>query len=152
AETALAGFQGLPHRLEKVREIDGVAWFNDSKATNVAAAIKSIESFAGGIVLILGGKDKGGDFTKLAPLIRDRAIQLILMGKARARIAATVGGRAPTAKGVTMKEAPEAARGAARRGGVVLLAPACASFDQYSGFEARGDDFRRLVLALDGGS
>ena len=149
AERALADFRGLPHRLEKVREIGGVAWFNDSKATNVAAAIKSLESFAGGIVLILGGKDKGGDFTRLAPLIRERVVRLVLMGKARDVIAAQVGAIVPTTKVVTLAEAVEAARTAAAPGGVVLLAPACASFDQYSGFEERGEDFRRLVRALD---
>ncbi len=152
AERALADFRGLPHRLEKVRELDGVTYYNDSKATNVAAAMKSLESFPGGIVLILGGKDKGGDFTRLVPLVRERVAHLVLMGKARDVIAAQVGPIVPTTKVVTMAEAVEAARAKTPRGGVVLLAPACASFDQYSGFEERGEDFRRLVRALAGGS
>ena len=148
AERALADFRGLPHRLEKVRELDGVTWYNDSKATNVAATMKSLESFPGGIVLILGGKDKGGDFTRLVPLVRERVAHLVLMGKARDVIAAQVGPIVPTTKVATMADAVETARGAAPPDGVVLLAPACASFDQYTGFEERGEDFRRLVRAL----
>ncbi len=149
AESALADFRGLPHRLERVRELDGATYYNDSKATNVAAAIKSLESFPpGGVVLIMGGKDKGGEFARLVPLVRERVAHLVLLGKARDVIAAQLGPIVPTTKVVTMAEAVEAARAAAPRGGVVLLAPACASFDQYSGFEERGEDFRRRVLAL----
>jgi UDP-N-acetylmuramoylalanine--D-glutamate ligase len=148
AAQGLASFRGLPHRLEKVREIDGVAWYNDSKATNVGAAIKSLESFPGGVVLILGGKDKGGDFTMLAPLIRERVVHLVLMGHARRRIAAQIGDLAPITEAADMAEAVAAARVRAGRGGVVLLAPACASFDLYANFEERGDDFRRRVQAL----
>ena len=148
AERGLGSFRGLPHRLEKVRELDGVAFFNDSKATNVAATIKSLESFPGKVVLILGGKDKGGDFTQLLPLVRERVAHLVLMGKARDTIAAQIGAAAPATKVVTMAEAVEAARSKAPPGGVVLLAPGCASFDQYAGFEERGLDFRRLVMTL----
>jgi len=152
AERALAGFRGLPHRLEPVRSIGGVTWYNDSKATNVSATIKSLETFPGGVVLILGGKDKGGDFTQLVPLIKRRVTHLVLMGQARDVIAAQIGAVVPTSKVADMKEAVEAARAAAAEGGVVLLAPACASFDRYSGFEERGEDFRRLVLSLPPGS
>ncbi|MEK7282197.1 MAG: UDP-N-acetylmuramoyl-L-alanine--D-glutamate ligase [Acidobacteriota bacterium] len=148
AERGLASFRGLPHRLEKVRELDGVAFFNDSKATNVAATTKSLESFPGKVVLILGGKDKGGDFTQLLPLVRERVAHLVLMGKARDAIAAQIGAAVPATMVVTMAEAVEAARSKAPPGGVVLLAPGCASFDQYAGFEERGEDFRRLVMAL----
>ena len=148
AERGLGDFRGLPHRLEKVRDLDGVAYYNDSKATNVAATMKSLESFPGKVVLILGGKDKGGDFTQLLPLIRDRVTHLVLIGQARDAIAAQLGPAVPTTKTVTLAEAVQAARAAAPEGGVVLLAPACASFDQYSGFEERGEDFRRLVGAL----
>lgn len=148
AAQGLAAFRGLAHRLEKVRELDGVAWFNDSKATNVGAAAKSLESFAGGVVLILGGKDKGGDFKELVPLIRERAAHLVLMGQARRRIAAQIGAVVPASEAEDMAAAIRAARAAAPRGGVVLLAPACASFDQYANFEERGDDFRRRVLEL----
>jgi UDP-N-acetylmuramoylalanine--D-glutamate ligase len=143
-------FRGLPHRLEKVRELDGIAWYNDSKATNVGATLKSLESFPGGVVLILGGKDKGGNFADLIPLIRERVVHLILMGKARQIIAGQIGPIVPTTAVQTMPEAVEAARAVAPAGGVILLAPACASFDQYSGFEERGDHFRTLVMALPG--
>ena len=145
-------FRGLPHRLEKVRDRQGVAWFNDSKATNVGAAVQSLLSFPGGVVLILGGKDKGGDFASMRPIIRSRVAHLILMGHARESIQSQLGPIAPTTLVVTMAEAVEAAARLAAPGSVVLLAPACASFDQYSDFEARGEDFRRLVLALPAGS
>ncbi len=149
AAQGIRSFHGLPHRLERVRDLDGVAYYNDSKATNVGATAKSLQSFAGKVVLILGGKDKGGDFAELVPLIRERVTGLVLMGKARDAIAAQVGSAAPAVKVATMAEAVAAARGAAPPGGVVLLAPACASFDQYSGFEERGEDFRRIVLSLE---
>jgi len=148
AAQGIRGFRGLPHRLEKVREIGGVAYFNDSKATNVGATMMSLLSFPGKVVLILGGRDKGGDFAGLVPLIRQRVTHLVLMGEARDSIASQLGPVVPATKVVTMAGALEAARAAAPPGGVVLLAPACASFDQYTGFEARGEDFRRLVLSL----
>ncbi|MGH9749032.1 MAG: UDP-N-acetylmuramoyl-L-alanine--D-glutamate ligase [Candidatus Polarisedimenticolia bacterium] len=144
----LAAFRGLPHRLEKIRDLDGVAWWNDSKATNVGATAKSLLSFPGRIVLILGGKDKGGDFAELGPLIRGRVTHLILMGKARDAIAAQIGDAAPATRVPDMAAAIEAARERAPVGGVVLLAPACASFDLYANYEERGEDFRRRVLAL----
>jgi UDP-N-acetylmuramoylalanine--D-glutamate ligase len=152
AEQGLGSFRGLPHRLEKVREIDGVLWFNDSKATNVGATVKSLLSFPGNVVLILGGKDKGGDFREIVPLVRERVAHLVLMGRSRDAIAAQIGGAAPETRVVDMAAAIESARAAARPGGVVLLAPGCASFDQYNNFEERGDDFRRRVLALPGGA
>ncbi|MBI4168591.1 MAG: UDP-N-acetylmuramoyl-L-alanine--D-glutamate ligase [Acidobacteria bacterium] len=151
AHLGLRSFRGLPHRLEKVRDLDGVAYYNDSKATNVGATVKSLESFPGRVVLILGGKDKGGDFAELVPLIRQRVMHLVLMGEARDAIESQIGTVVPATKVAAMGEAIEAARAAASPGSVVLLAPACASFDQYSGFEERGEDFRRRVLALRGG-
>ena len=151
AALEVKSFRGLPHRLEKVGERCGAAWFNDSKATNVGATLQSLKSCGEDIVLILGGKDKGGAFRDLEPLIRERVAHLILMGEARESIARQLGPIAPTTLVVTLAEAVEAAARLAPRGGVVLLAPACASFDQYSGFEERGEDFRHLVLALPGG-
>jgi UDP-N-acetylmuramoylalanine--D-glutamate ligase len=148
AADAVRSFRGLPHRLEKVRVLDGVAWFNDSKATNVGATAQSLASFERGVVLILGGKDKGGAFADLAPLVRGRVAHLVLMGQARETIRRQLGDAAPVTMAAGMVEAVEAARTLARPGGVVLLAPACASFDQYSGFEARGDHFRLLVTTL----
>ncbi|HEU4401029.1 MAG TPA: UDP-N-acetylmuramoyl-L-alanine--D-glutamate ligase [Candidatus Polarisedimenticolia bacterium] len=148
AARAIRVFRGLPHRLEKVRDLGGVAFYNDSKATSVAATATALGAFEGHVILILGGKDKGGDFRSLLPLLRERVTHLVLMGQARDTIASQVGPILPTTRVVGMAEAVEAARAAAVPGGVVLLAPACASFDQYSGFEERGEDFRRRVLAL----
>ena len=148
AAQAVASFRGLPHRLEKVGEVNGVTWFNDSKATNVGATARSVQSFAGNVVLILGGKDKGGAFAELEPLIRARVAHLVLMGQARDDIAKQLGPIAPTTLVRTLPEAVDAAARVATPGAVVLLAPACASFDQYSGFEARGDHFRWLVNDL----
>jgi len=151
AADAVRSFRGLPHRLEKVLDLDGVAWFNDSKATNVGATAQSLRSFGGGVVLILGGRDKGGAFADLEPLLRGRVAHLVLMGQAGATIRRQIGDAVPITMAADMSEAVTAARALARPGGVVLLAPACASFDQYSGFEARGDHFRRLVAALAAG-
>jgi UDP-N-acetylmuramoylalanine--D-glutamate ligase len=148
AAAAVGTFRGLPHRLEMVAEIGGVTFYNDSKATNVGATARSLASLRGPVVLILGGRDKGGAFEDLAPLIRDRVAHLILMGEARDAIATRLGPLAPTTRVDDMAAAFDAALRAATPGSVVLLAPACASFDQYDGFEARGDDFRRRVMAL----
>jgi len=142
-------FRGLPHRLERVRDLDGVAWFNDSKATNVGAAAQSLRSFAGGVVLIMGGKDKGGAFADLIPLVGARVSHLVLLGRAKETIARQIGPIVPTILVEDMEDAVAAARVAAAPGGVVLLAPGCASFDQYTGFEARGEHFRSLVNALE---
>jgi UDP-N-acetylmuramoylalanine--D-glutamate ligase len=148
AADGVRSFRGLPHRLERVRELGGVAWFNDSKATNVGAAAQSIGSFEKDIVLIMGGKDKGGAFADLLPLIRDRVSHLVLLGKAKDDIARQIGPIVPTILVEDMEDAVAAAAVVAVPGGVVLLAPGCASFDQYSGFEARGEHFRKLVNEL----
>ncbi|MCI0407106.1 MAG: UDP-N-acetylmuramoyl-L-alanine--D-glutamate ligase [Acidobacteria bacterium] len=145
---AIRSFRGLPHRIELVEEIDSVRYYNDSKATNVAATARSLESFARGVILILGGKDKGGDFASLLPLVRQRAAGLVLMGKAREAIAAQLGEPVPTRMVETMQEAVSAASSLASPGQVVLLAPACASFDAYRNFEERGEDFKHRVLEL----
>ena len=145
---AIRSFRGLPHRIELVAEIASVRYYNDSKATNVAATARSLESFQHGVILILGGKDKGGDFASLLPLVRQRAAGLVLMGKAREAIAAQMGEPVPTRKVQTMKEAVSAAKSLASPGQVVLLAPACASFDAYRNFEERGEDFKQRVLEL----
>jgi UDP-N-acetylmuramoylalanine--D-glutamate ligase len=144
-------FRGLPHRIELVAEIDSVRYYNDSKATNVAATAKSLASFAGGVILILGGKDKGGDFATLLPLIRERAAGLVYMGKARDSIRAQVGEPVPARTVATMAEAVAAAREMAGPGKVVLLAPGCASFDAYLNYEERGEDFRAKVRSLAAG-
>ncbi len=150
ARRGVGTFQGLPHRMEKVRDRNSVTWYNDSKATNVGAAARALQSFPGPVVLILGGRDKGGAFADLAPLVHQNVTLLILMGEAREVIAAQLEVRVPTVMAADMSDAVRAADAAATQGTVVLLAPACTSFDQYAGYEARGDDFRARVNALPG--
>jgi UDP-N-acetylmuramoylalanine--D-glutamate ligase len=145
---AIGRFRGLPHRTELVAEIESVRYYNDSKATNVAATARSLESFSKGVILILGGKDKGGDFASLVPLIRERAAGLIFMGKARDSIRGQVGEPVPSRTVPDLAEAVAAAREMAAPGQIVLLAPGCASFDAYRSYEERGEDFRARVLAL----
>jgi len=141
-------FSGVEHRLEFVAEIGGVNFFNDSKATNVDAAAKAIEAFPGGLLVILGGKDKDGDFTPLAALLKQRARQVFLIGAAAKKIEAQVGGAVPFAHAGTLDSAVAAAFEIARPGDTVLLAPACASFDQFENYEHRGRVFKELVRAL----
>jgi len=148
--TGLRSFRGLPHRMERVGEMDGVAWFNDSKATNIGATRAVVASLEQPIVLILGGQDKGADFATLADVLPGRVRHLILMGDARSTIATALSGVVPTTQVETMEDAVQAARRRARSGDAVLLAPACTSFDAYFSFEARGDDFRQLVQRMQG--
>jgi UDP-N-acetylmuramoylalanine--D-glutamate ligase len=145
----LATFAGVPHRMEEIGRIDGVLYVNDSKATNVASAIVAIESFPAGTVhAILGGRGKGADFTPLAPPVAEHARAVYLIGEAatviREALAATA---VPLHDCGDLERAVAAARSAARPGDVVLLSPACASYDQYRSFEERGDHFRRLASA-----
>jgi UDP-N-acetylmuramoylalanine--D-glutamate ligase len=148
---AIAGFRALPHRLEPVGRIDGVDYFNDSKATNVASCIKALEALAGRrIFVILGGRDKGGDFTALRPLLSDRAAAVLLIGEAAPAIAEQLAGAVPLVRAGELATAVNDARSSARPGDVVLLAPGCASFDQYRNYEERGEHFRALVRSLSG--
>jgi UDP-N-acetylmuramoylalanine--D-glutamate ligase len=146
--TALRRFPGLPHRLELVAELDGVRYVNDSKGTNVWAVVKSLEGYAGGVILIAGGKDKGGDFAPLRPLVASRVKALLLLGQARQVIRDQLGGACPMEEVSTLEAA--VARGAeiAITGDTVLLSPACASFDMFRDFEHRGDVFREAVRDL----
>jgi UDP-N-acetylmuramoylalanine--D-glutamate ligase len=142
----LAGFAGVPHRLEEVATVDGVLYVNDSKATNVASAVVGIESFPGGVHAILGGRGKRGDYTPLAGPLAERARAAYLIGEAAPQIgAALAGARIPLRECGDLASAVAAARAAAQPGDVVLLSPACASYDQYRSFEERGDHFRELV-------
>jgi UDP-N-acetylmuramoylalanine--D-glutamate ligase len=145
----LATFAGVPHRLEEVRRVDGVLYVNDSKATNVAAAAVGLRSFAGGVHAILGGRGKGADYAPLAAAVAERAAAAYLIGEAAAelRVALARAG-VPLHDCGDLERAVAAARAAARPGEVVLLSPACASYDQYESFEARGEHFRALVRAL----
>jgi UDP-N-acetylmuramoylalanine--D-glutamate ligase len=141
-------FPGVEHRLEFVAEISGVSFFNDSKATNVDATIKALEAFSGGLFVILGGKDKGGDYAPLIPLLHDRARLVLLIGAASEKIAAQLRAAVPLERAATLERAVTLAYERAREGDTVLLAPACASFDQFENYEHRGRVFKELVRAL----
>jgi UDP-N-acetylmuramoylalanine--D-glutamate ligase len=145
---AVQAFKAVEHRLEFVRELAGVRYFNDSKATNVDATTKAIEAFAGGIHLILGGKDKDSDYTPLAPLLRARVKTVITIGTAAEKIEHALAATVKMVRAETMDRAVAVAHEAAVAGDVVLLAPACASFDQFENYGQRGRVFKDLVMAL----
>ena len=151
AVEAFRGFRGLPHRTVLVRTLGGVTWWNDSKGTNVDATLKSLEGFADAHVhLILGGKDKGDDFGRLAPLAAKKTRTILAIGKAAPAVAKALGsipGVALVEAGTLEKAVEEAVRRAGA-GDAVLLSPACASFDQFRNFEHRGEVFEELVRAL----
>jgi UDP-N-acetylmuramoylalanine--D-glutamate ligase len=144
----LRSFRGVPHRLEEVARVDGVLYVNDSKATNVASAATGIASFEGGVHAILGGRGKGADYRPLAQPVAARCAAVYLIGEAGPAIGEALAGTGvPRHECGDLASAVAAARAAAQPGDVVLLSPACASFDQFDDFEARGDHFRGLVRA-----
>ena len=142
-------FAGVEHRLEFVAEIGGVRFYNDSKATNVDATLKALDAFPGRILIILGGKDKGSDYTLLQPRLREKAILALLIGAAASKIEKQIAGSVAIEQAGTIERAVETAANAARPGDVVLLAPACASFDQFQNYEHRGRVFKELVHQLE---
>jgi UDP-N-acetylmuramoylalanine--D-glutamate ligase len=142
-------FVGVEHRLEFIAEIDGVRYYNDSKATNVDATLKALDAFSGRILVILGGKDKGSDYTPLQKLLREKGVLALLIGAAAGKIEAQIGGSVAIDRAETLDRAVEIASHAARPGDVVLLAPACASFDQFQNYEHRGRVFKELVHQLE---
>jgi len=146
--TAVRAFKAVEHRLEFVRETGGVRYYNDSKATNVDATMKAVEAFAGGIHLILGGKDKGSDYRVLEALLRERVKTVITIGSAAEKIERQLDGVVKIERAETLERAVAFAQAAAVAGDVVLLAPACASFDQFESYEQRGRVFKELVAAL----
>lgn len=141
-------FSGLEHRLEKVLSYGRVDYVNDSKATTVDAAIKAIQSFDRKIILILGGRDKGADFTLLRKPIRQKVKKVILVGEAREKIRNALRGAVAMEEASTLRQAVSLASASARPGEIVLLAPACTSFDMFKNFEARGRAFKREVRRL----
>ena len=145
---ALTSFEGLEHRLEFVAEIDGVRYVNDSKGTNVGAVVRSLESFTNPVVLIAGGRDKHGDFAPLIPLVRERVKRLILIGEAAPKLRLELTGACPMEEASSLEEAVRRAAAAASPGEVVLLSPACASFDMFTDFEERGRVFKVAVREL----
>ncbi len=144
---ALRTFPGVPHRLEEVGTVDGVLYVNDSKATNVDAATRGIEAFDGGVHAILGGSLKGGGFTGLREAVARRCRATYLIGAAAQRLEADLAGTVPLHRCGDLASAVAAAAAAATAGEVVLLSPACASYDQYRDYEQRGDHFRSLLPA-----
>jgi len=142
-------FPGVEHRIEFVAEIGGVRYYNDSKATNVDATLKALDSFPGRILIILGGKDKGSDYTVLQKLLREKAILALLIGAAADKIEKQIAGSVAIERGGTLQRAVDTASHAAQPGDIVLLAPACASFDQFQNYEHRGRVFKDLVRQLE---
>jgi UDP-N-acetylmuramoylalanine--D-glutamate ligase len=142
---AVEGFPGLEHAMELVAEVAGVRFVNDSKATNVESALRSIESFDRGLVAIIGGRFKGGDFRRLREPLGSRAKGVVAIGEAAGLVADALEGAVAVRRVATLAEAVDAAWAMARPSGVVLLAPACASFDMFSDYAERGRQFKREV-------
>jgi UDP-N-acetylmuramoylalanine--D-glutamate ligase len=145
---AVESFGGVEHRLEFVRELDGVLYFNDSKATNVDATIKAIHAFPGNIWIILGGKDKGSDYSTLREPLQTHAKAALLIGAATPLLKDALSGAVELVDCETLDVAVAHAHKHASAGDIVLLAPACASFDQFENYEHRGDTFKHLVAEL----
>ncbi len=145
---SLADFPGVEHRLEFVRDLDGVRWINDSKATNVASAYYALQSMTTPTVLILGGKDKGNDYSEILDLVRQKVKHIVAMGLHNEKIVDFFGGIVPVDDTHTLADAVAACRAAARPGDTVLLSPCCASFDLFTSYEDRGRRFKDAVHAL----
>ncbi|MGD0960094.1 MAG: UDP-N-acetylmuramoyl-L-alanine--D-glutamate ligase [Methylomonas sp.] len=145
---ALTKFKGLPHRMQKVDEIGGVLWVNDSKATNIGACIAALEGYDRQVVLIAGGDAKGADMRDLLPAIKVRTKGVILMGKDAGLIEKALDGCVPVYFAVNMKEAVKLAQTHTQAGDIVLLSPACASLDQYRNYADRGNKFIEAVMEL----
>jgi UDP-N-acetylmuramoylalanine--D-glutamate ligase len=149
-ESAVRGFRGVEHVLERVAEIGGVAFFNDSKATNVESARRSIEAFPGPLLVVMGGRYKGGDFHELAGSLAMRGKAVLAIGEARDRIVAALGSSLPVIPCGSLAEAVDRAWAEAAPGDTVLLAPACSSFDMFEDYAARGRAFKDEVRRLAG--
>lgn len=147
-EAGVRTFPGVEHRLEFVADVRGVAFYNDSKATNVDATLKAIDAFPGSLFVILGGKDKGSDYAPLREPLKQKGRLVLLIGAAAGKIAAQLEGAVPLERAGTLDHAVELAFKKAKPGDTVLLAPACASFDQFENFEHRGRVFKELVAQL----
>lgn len=147
-EKVMRSFKGLEHRLEFVRDIGGIRFYNDSKGTNVGAVIKSLESFLEPVTLIAGGKDKKTDLSPLKDLIQKRVKRLILIGEARERMARELGSLTETLMAKDLEEAVFLAYEGAKSGEVILLSPACSSFDMFRDYKERGQIFKEIVKRL----
>ncbi len=149
-QEALEHFAGLEHRLEFVRELRGVKFYNDSKATTVNSVKRALESFSEPVILIAGGRDKGSDYTPLRDPVREKVKALILLGEARAKIAQALPGLTETLSVENLAQAVKLAWAKSSSGDLVLLSPACSSFDMFSNYEERGRVFKELVRGLKG--
>jgi UDP-N-acetylmuramoylalanine--D-glutamate ligase len=149
---SLKEFGGLEHRLELVRELEGVTYINDSKGTNVGAVVKSIESFREPLILIAGGRDKAGDFSVLRDLVSQKVKAILLIGEASGKIRDALGDVTETVMAKDLAEAVTLSRLRAKKGDVVLLSPACASFDMFRDYEDRGKQFKKIVMELKDGN
>ncbi len=147
-QDVLNRFKGLEHRLEFVREIGGVRFYDDSKGTNVGSVVKSLQSFSEPVILIAGGKDKNGDLNPLKELVQKRVKHLILLGEAKDRMSRELGGLTDTVMAESLEEAVSLARQRAKGGEVVLLSPACSSFDMFKDYKERGRVFKEAVFKL----
>jgi len=148
---AVAGFAGLAHRIEFAGEKGGVSFYDASKGTNVSAVARALEAFEKPVILLLGGRDKNGDFETLEPLVRRRVKEMVLFGEARGRIGERIGGLVKTQTAATLREAVHTAYADAAPGDVVLLSPGCASFDEFRSYAHRGDVFKEAVNRLENG-
>ena len=144
----VSGFSGLPHRIEFAAEKKSVRYYDDSKGTNVGSVIRALDTFSAPVILLLGGRDKDGDFQNLKPLRAAKAKQVILFGEARERIGSLIGKSVPTVKEPTLQAAIENAYKSAHAGDVVLLSPGCASFDEFNNYKERGNFFKNVVRNL----
>ena len=147
-QKVLNRFEGIEHRLEFVREVRGIRYYNDSKGTNVGSVVKSLQSFSEPILLIAGGKDKEGDLSPLKELIQTRVRAMILIGEAKERMARELGGLTNTTMAKTLEEAVLLAHQTAKKGEVVLLSPACSSYDMFKDYKERGKVFKEAVRNL----
>ncbi|MCB2180664.1 MAG: UDP-N-acetylmuramoyl-L-alanine--D-glutamate ligase [Desulfobulbaceae bacterium] len=147
-ETGLASFHRLPHRLTKVAEVDGVTYYDDSKATNIGAVISALNGMEKPVVLIAGGRDKGGDYAILKKSVGRQVKKMLLIGEASEKMASALGQVTEVEKVESLEEAVTKAAQTAESGDVVLLSPACASFDMFKSYEERGNRFQKAVLSL----
>jgi len=145
---ALRKFKGLSHRMQRVAEIRGVTWVNDSKATNIGACVAALQGYARKVILIAGGDAKGADMNELTPAIKEKAKSVVVMGKDAGLIKQALNGCVPVYSADNMAQAVQIAAGLADAGESVLLSPACASLDQYKNYQDRGEKFTKAVLAL----
>ena len=147
-QQGLDTYPGLPHRLEPVRTLDGVEWINDSKATNVDSVEKSLSAFAGGVLIIMGGRGKGAPYAPLLPLVRAKVKTILGIGEDSVKVRDELGGAAKFLDCGILSAAVARARELATPGDTVLLSPACASYDQFKNFEDRGEQFKKMVRGL----